>query len=398
MPNIDPRLRDTLTLVRIRGLGPVRVRALLEVFGSASAVLNASVASLEAVEGIGRKTAEAVGRDRSRAAKEAERELDRAEAIGAQLITADEAGYPPLLRDLPDRPVVLSVLGSLEPEGLDRFGVGIVGSRRCSAYGIEQAERFGGALARAGLSVVSGGARGIDTAAHRGALLAQGRTIAVLGCGLAHVYPPENRAMFDRIVENGGAIVSELPIDAPPAPEHFPVRNRLISGMSLGVLVVEAGLRSGALITARQAVEEHGREVFALPGRVDSESCAGSLDLLKRGGAALVTEPGDVVQALESAARHLVRGTHTDRYLPTAPAQSDAEPLGEVTGKLGARRPNPASAGPEARLIQEACVEPLTVDGLIRATGLDPAGLSRQLTMLELSGLIARQGAYFIRR
>ena len=195
--------------------------------------------------------------------------------------------------------------------------------------------------------------------------------------------------MYERIADSGGAVVSEFPIETPPTPENFPVRNRIISGMSLGVLVVEAGLRSGALITARQAVEEHGRDVFALPGRVDSDACAGSLDLIKRGGAALVTEPMDILKDLESAARHLHDGTHAARFGDGVdPAASPAR-----------REPSlPANASQTARLIVEACASPATVDEIIRQTGLAPAEVSRELTMLELSGGLARQGTRFVHR
>lgn len=389
---MSPDLVGTLALLRTKGLGPVRVRALLDRFGTPDAVRGAPPAALEAVDGIGPKSARSLARDTARSMAAARTEIDRAESLGASLVTEWDPSYPPLLRQLPDRPVVLAVLGELRSADADRFTIGIVGSRRCTAYGLEQADRFGAALARAGLCVVSGGARGIDTAAHRGALAAGGRTIVVLGCGLSHVYPPENRALFERIVESGGAIVSELPVDAPPSPEHFPVRNRIISGMSLGVLVVEAGIRSGALITARQAVEDHGREVFAIPGRIDSDTCAGSLDLIKRGGAMLVTEPADIISGLESAARHLDAGTHEailGAVMPRrAPSPNDDAPA-------ASRSPVMSAA---ARRILDACTQPQTLDALVRDTGLDAAELARELTMLELGGFVCRRGGQIERR
>ena len=242
--------------------------------------------------------------------------------------------------------------------------------------------------------MASGGARGIDSAAHRGAVSAGGRTAVVLGCGLAHVYPPENRALFDQIVEANGCVLSELPIDAPPDKLNFPARNRIISGMSLGVLVIEAAMRSGALITARVAAEEHGREVFALPGRVDSDAIAGSLGLLKSGGAHLVTEPADVLSLLESPARHLAGGTHASRYgmSLTPTASSPSEPATPPRP----RRPQHAEGTPERRVL-DALTEPKTADAIAEATGLDTSETRRLVTMLELSGEVRRAGSKIAR-
>jgi DNA processing protein len=382
MPNTRDDLLELLTLRSLRGIGPVRAGRALARFGSAQAVLGASASALTSVEGIGIATAESALRDIPRARDEARAELDGADRAGATLIAPGDPDYPALLLALPDRPVVLYSFGTLDGAGRDRFAVGVVGARRCSAYGLEQAERFGTALGRAGLTVVSGGARGIDTASHRGAITGGGRTIAVLGCGLSHVYPPENRALFEQIAEARGAVVSELPMDTAPTPENFPARNRLISGMSLGVLVVEAGRRSGALITARLAAEEHGREVFAIPGRIDSEACAGSLELLKSGGAHLVTEPGDVIEMLELPARLIEAET---RGQAPDPSRS-----------TGVQKPSPVRAGAvseSGRLILVAATSPATLDEVAQRTGLSPADIRRELTLLELSGAIRREGA-----
>lgn len=400
MPNNVPALGSfvpdstlaLLTLTRIRGLGPVRTKAALRSFGSPEAVLGASAASLKRVEGIGGGVASAVGRDQASARRSAIDELEEAAAIGARLVAIDDPEYPALLRPLDDAPLLLWVRGRTDWSGADRFGIGVVGSRRCSAYGLEQAERFGASLARSGLSIVSGGARGIDTAAHRGALAARGRTIVLLGCGLGHVYPPENRAMFDRIAEESGAIVSELPIGSPPSPEHFPSRNRLISGMSLGVLVVEAGRRSGALITARLAAEDHGREVFALPGRVDHDACAGSLDLIKQGGAQLVTGPEDVLAGLEAPARHQHLGTHEHRYPPLI--SDSAPPHHESMSPEHPTRIGRELSDAE-RVIVQACTEPMTTDAIQRVTGLPASTVARHLTVLELAGAVRREGGLF---
>jgi DNA processing protein len=207
--------------------------------------------------------------------------------------------------------------------------------------------------------------------------------MAVLGCGLGHCYPPENAELFEKIAASG-AVVSELPLNAPPHSDNFPSRNRIISGLSLGVLVIEAGHRSGALITARLAVEDHGREVMALPGRVDSQTCRGSLDLIKKGGAALVTDPGDVINALEGCAHHQHRGTHSARYAPAQDlfVQTEAEP-------------KPQSVAPVSqahKAILDALAEPLTVDQLSAATGFEVGRLRTEITLLEVQRRVVREG------
>ncbi len=229
------------------------------------------------------------------AAGQVDAELARAAAAGATVICPDDGTYPPLLREIPDPPLVLYVRGTIEPRDLN--AVAIVGSRKCSLYGREQAERFSALLAGAGFTVVSGGARGTDTAAHRGAILhPAGRTIAVLGSGVDVAYPPENAALFEQLARRG-AVLSEYPMGTPPAAENFPKRNRIVSGMSRGVLVVEADERSGALITARQAADDHNRPVFALPGRVDNPLSSGPHALI-RDGAVLVTKLEDILDDL----------------------------------------------------------------------------------------------------
>ncbi|MEL6797863.1 MAG: DNA-processing protein DprA, partial [Planctomycetota bacterium] len=202
-----------------------------------------------------------------------------------------------------------------------------------------------------------------------------------------------NRALFDQIVEANGCVLSELPIDAPPDKLNFPARNRIISGMSLGVLVIEAAMRSGALITARVAAEEHGREVFALPGRVDSDAIAGSLGLLKSGGAHLVTEPADVLSLLESPARHLAGGTHSSRYGVVSGPRT-ATPI--AAEKAAPRRPRHAEGTPERRVL-DALTEPKTADAIAEATGLDTSETRRLVTMLELSGEVRRFGSKIAR-
>src|SRR5690606_20080044 len=212
------------------------------------AACTADARLLESLDGIAGRTAGEVARGLRASGDLAKREMDKAAAMGVDLVSRDDELYPPLLRQIPDPPPVLWTWGSLEARDLN--AIGIVGSRRPSHYGKEQAERFGSLLAGAGFTVVSGGVYGVDACCHRGALrIMEGRTIAVLGCGVDIAYPPENTEMFQQIADGGGAVVSEHPLGTNPRREHFPRRNRIISGMARGVLVVEAGEQSGALIT-----------------------------------------------------------------------------------------------------------------------------------------------------
>ncbi len=262
--NDERPVRATLRLHLSEGVGAILFRRLVDAFGSAADVLAVGPAAWRKVQGIGPKLTKAIAAVSDELVED---ELTEAAARGVTILTESDAAYPSALQHLPDRPPVLYVRGRLEPA--DAVALGVVGARRCTHYGLEQAQRFGELLGKAGFTVVSGAARGIDTAAHRGALIAGGRTLAVMGCGLSHVYPPENAELLDRIVaEDRGAILSELPMKTAVLAGNFPTRNRIVSGLSLGVLVVEAARRSGARITARQAAEQ-GKEVFALPGRVD---------------------------------------------------------------------------------------------------------------------------------
>ncbi len=377
---VQGSVADILALTLTSGLGPVLLSRAVETLGSTEAVLGASAADLQRVRGIGEGKSRSIVKELRSARGRAEDEIARAESLGVRLLVKGQAGYPSLLAQIPAAPTLLYVLGSVEALGDGQYPVGIVGSRRCTHYGLEQAQRFAGVFADSGLVVVSGGARGIDTAAHRGALRSGGVTVAVLGCGLAHRYPPENVALFDSIAESGGAIVSELPLETAAASENFPARNRIISGLSLGVMLIEAGRRSGALITARLAGDDHGREVFAVPGRVDSKASEGVLDLLKEGGAALVTEPGDVIAALESPARHRHGGTHADRYGQVG----EPDELGMLS--------------PEQDQIRRALEEPRTVDEIAEVAGMEPSRVRVVLTGLEISGRVGREGSRLVWR
>ncbi len=287
----SPEVEKWLKLIRADGVGPVTFAKLLEHFGTIDKALGASVSEMSKVDGIGSKTAEQIAATRDKFDTIAE--LESAERLGVWLIHFNDERYPAVLKRIYDPPPVLYIKGSLSKH--DNLSVAIVGCRRCSLYGQEQASRFGHLLASAGFTVCSGMARGIDTAAHQGALSAGGRTIAVEGCGLANIFPPENKKLFELISESG-ACVSELPLGYEPLSENFPPRNRIIAGLSLGTIVIEAGLKSGALITARAALENN-REVMAVPGKIDSPISKGTHQLLKQ-GAKLVESIEDVMESL----------------------------------------------------------------------------------------------------
>lgn len=361
---------------------------LLERFGSPESVLGATASALSGTRGIGQTLARQIARDLSGIHPRVDDELEQIQRHKAHVVTLFDEDYPSLLAQVPGAPPVLTVRGSLRPHDRDRYTISIVGSRRCTLYGAEQASRFAAALTSSGLTVISGGARGIDTAAHKGTLSAKGRTVVVLGCGLAHTYPPENEELFDKIVNRGGAIVSELPIRTAPVPRNFPARNRIISGMSLGVIVIEAAKGSGALITARHATEDHGREVMAVPGRVDAPASAGSNELLKN-AAHLVTDPSDVIEILERDARHLFEGTHHARTAdPSAVTR---------TQSIEALDPLNGISDPTDRAIIELLGEERTGDELAELLAMPPGEIRAKLTMLEISGRVRRVGSRFRR-
>ncbi|HEX8877993.1 MAG TPA: DNA-processing protein DprA [Phycisphaerales bacterium] len=421
--HVDAATLALLRLTLIENVGPATIARLLAQAGSPEAALQLSVAEIDATRPKGSRggaSGESIVAGIRHSQSLAEEELARADKHRIRLVGIHDPGYPQLLREIPDAPPILYYKGSLDAVAgpSPGFGVGIVGSRSCTTYGLEQTTRFAAALARSGLVIVSGGARGIDTAAHRAALMHQGRTVAVMGCGLGHTYPPENQELFERIctpIGNAadpeapggipGAIVSELPIDTPPDSRNFPRRNRIISGLSLGVLVIEAARKSGALITAKIAAEEHGREVCVVPGRVDSPSSEGSNDLLKAGGAAFVTEPGDVIALLQSAARHQHAGTHAARFQPLVDTNNTL--FGSAPNRRAASRGQtptdtpdvtPVSIGnPEQVKILAALEIERTADELAAAVGLDIVKLRSQLTLLEIAGRVRRHGSRFAR-
>lgn len=360
-------LRDSLLLTLVSGIGPRLRKNLLAVFGSPQQVLDARRSQLEAVPGIGPKLAKAVSEARS--AIDLDAELDRVAEHGARLLFDTDIAYPPLLREIEDPPALLYLRGTIEPA--DRFAVAMVGTRHATRYGEEQARRLASELAAAGVTVVSGLARGIDTEAHRGALAAGGRTLAVLGGGLAKFYPPENRKLAAEITQ-AGAVMSEFSMATTPNQGTFPQRNRVISGLSLGVVVIEAPPKSGSLITAQMALEQ-GREVFALPGPVDSAVSRGCHQLIRE-GAKLVESADDI---LEELGRPTIMNPKAGA-IPESTAEP--EPL-----------PPPADLDPgEAAVLAAVPKSPTLMDDILATSGLPAAQVLGLITLLELKGLVRR--------
>jgi DNA processing protein len=279
-----------LRLALIPGLGPLTATTLLAAVTEPAEIFDLGMERLQRLDGIGPKRARAICDPAGREAAE----RARCAQLGVTLITRDDPAYPEAFTRLHDAPLALWLRGELQRR--DQLAVAVVGPRRPSAYGHRQADRLAGGLARLGATVVSGLARGVDTIAHEAALKAKGRTVAVLGSGLGRIYPEENLPLVERIVDGHGCVLSEFPLEVPPAPGNFPRRNRLVAALSLGVLVIEAELRSGALITARLA-GELGREVMALPGPVDRPESQGTNQLL-RDGATLITSLDDILEEL----------------------------------------------------------------------------------------------------
>ena len=370
-----------LKLIRADNVGPTTFTRLTKHFGSPDRALGASVSELARVNGIGFKTAEQIAATRDKFDTCAELEL--ADKLDIWLINLADERYPPVLKQIYDPPPVLYIKGSLTKN--DNLCIAIVGSRRCSLYGQEQSSRFAHLLSSAGFTICSGMARGIDTAAHQGALSANGRTIAVQGCGLAaDVYPPENKKLFGLIAESG-ACISELPLCYEPLSENFPPRNRIIAGLSLGTIVVEAGLYSGALITARAALENN-REVMAVPGKIDSPLSKGAHQLIKQ-GAKLLESVEDVMEALGYIGEQLK--SHTSAAAEKASEKIET-PLFDVS-QLNLSED-------EKTIYDYLSKEPLHVEQIIAGTNLTPGSINASLISLRLKGLIRQlPGSLFLR-
>jgi len=363
-----------IALNMIDGVGPIRVRALRDRFGEPQTILAASKSELMQVEGVGEEVARSITRWRETVDLDAE--LQRIEKFGARVVSCDDAEYPKHLREIYDPPLVLYVKGSLTER--DALAIAVVGSRRTTLYGQDMARKLAFQLARVGVTVVSGLARGIDTAAHNGALQAKGRTVAVIGCGIDIVYPAENKKLADEIVEKGGAVVTEFPFGVQPDRQNFPMRNRIISGWSLGVVVVEANLKSGALITANQAGEQ-GRQVFAVPGRADSILSRGANKLIKD-GAKLTEDVEDILGEFE--------------YLLPKMATKSAEPVLEGEGT----KPALQLSETEEKVMAQVGNEEVAIDEIIRASGLTTACVSATLLALEMKRLIRQlPGKQYVR-
>jgi DNA processing protein len=371
-PNASDLRSAELLLALTPGIGPRLRKALLAHFGTANAVMSAAASDLRAVPGIGQKLSRAI--IASRQEIDVEKELDDCRANGVSVVVESEDAYPQPLRSIPDPPGVLFVRGQILPS--DGISVAIVGTRHATQYGIAQSERLAAGLARCGYTIVSGLARGIDAAAHRGAMKAGGRTIAVLGSGVLNVYPPEHEALAGEVVAHG-ALISENPPRSPPLSGAFPQRNRIITGLSLGVIVVEASDRSGALISARHAMEQ-GREVFALPGRVDNRTSRGCHRLI-RDGAKLVETVDDVLEELGPLAS------------PTPVASDEANPPIRHPAELQLNEP-------EKAVLAAIDDEPITIDNVIATCGLSVQNVLSTLSVLEMRRLVRRLGGNRVMR
>jgi DNA processing protein len=368
---LSPDQQRALQLWLVPGVGPRLWQLLINAFGDASAVLAASDASLQQVNGVGPKLAKAI---RSSSAASAEDEWHRCQAAGVNLCWLETADYPAALARIPDPPPLLMRKGTYTPA--DELAIAIVGSRHATPYGLQTAEKLAAGLARHGITVVSGLARGIDAAAHRGALEAGGRTLAVLATGLACLYPPEHGDLAEEVAGQG-MLLTESPLLQAPVPGLFPQRNRIIAGLSLGVIVVEASRKSGALHTVRHAIEQN-RDVFAVPGRIDSAASAGCLDLLKD-GAILIRGVDDVLSALGPL---------------TVPVRGRDDRQPDVVH-------HPAElqlSDQERAILNLASLDPTPIDDIIRQSGLEASRVLTTLTVLEMRRLLRRLPGGFVVR
>ena len=349
-----------IVLNMIEGLGPVSVRRLIDVLGSPKAILEADREALMQARGIGEKLALKIVVQRD--GLSAEEEIDKAAEIGARIITPFDDEYPDALKAIHDPPLALYILGCMLPE--DSKAIGIVGSRATSTYGLSAADRLAYQLAQTGFTVVSGLARGTDTAAHSGALKGKGRTIAVLGGALDCLYPPENAELAKKISKNG-AVISEYVMGRQADRMTFPYRNRIISGLSMGVLVIESAIKGGSMHSAEAAMEQ-GRTVFALPGRIDTPGARGPHMLIKN-GAKLVERLDDILEEYE--------------FL--IPSEEREAPQDEV-----AARPDVPLSEEESKIVKVLWKEPLDADSLAREVGMKSHELSGLLLGLEMKRVI----------
>ena len=357
----DQRSAASLRLALIPGIGPQLWRQLLAHFHSPQAVLAASQQELRQIQGIGLHTSRAIvaaSRDQS-----AEATLALCQQHGIDVLIETETNYPQLLREIPSPPNLLFLRGALRP--CDALAIAIVGTRRVTNYGRRQAQRFAAELSRAGLTIVSGLARGVDAAAHQAALDAGGRTIAVMGSGVLHIYPPEHRSLA-RQIQDCGALLSEFHPHHRPSRGTFPQRNRIITGLSLGVIVVEAPAKSGALISAQHALEQ-GRGVFALPGPVDQKNSSGCHQLL-RDGATLVESARDVLDDLGPLCNEIPQ---SDGHVIRHPAELGLNPQ-------------------ELAVLNSIPTAPTHLDTVIAGCQLSPNQVLSTISALEIRQLVRR--------
>jgi DNA processing protein len=366
-------LLSWFALKEVPGIGNLLFKRLINVFHTPQQVFEADVESLCKVNGISWRLAGTICSHT--VSDHARRNLDRACDAGVTLLPLTHAGYPRLLFEIHDPPPILQVAGKLDPEAA---AVALVGSRKATSYGLKNATGLAAQLADAGFTVVSGLARGIDTAAHRGALSAKGHTIAVLGCGLGTVYPPENRPLAEAIAQSG-AVISEFLYDTPPDAHHFPMRNRIISGLSLGTVVVEASIRSGSLITARCAADQN-REVFAVPGHIHSSQSIGTHRLIRE-GAKLVATAADITDEFSAHVLPPTKGESTHRDI------SKFGPSKIATGPRAAKIPLDHE---EISVLKVLDLYPSHIDAILQTVPMGAGRLSAILLNLELSGVVVR--------
>lgn len=363
---------ETLILLNmVNGLGPVKIKKLLEYFKTPKNIMKGRLNELKSIEGIDEELARRIRSSQKEI--DLERELKLIRELDAKILSILDTAYPKNLKEIYDPPVVIYIIGEIRDS--NDISLSIVGTRTPSYYGLSQAERFSYQLAIRGITIVSGMARGIDSAAHKGALKANGRTQAVLGSGLNVVYPKENKELFDRITQCG-AVISEFPMEMPPNRENFPRRNRIISGLSLGTLVIEAAKNSGSLITARFALEQN-REVFALPGNISSEGSFGTNKLIKE-GAKLVEDIEDIIEE-EPFKRFEQKGNFTPPHEDKASSKLDK--------------------GEGLFLDSLTYDEPVHLDQIALGLKYSPNELLSIAMKLELKGLIKQlPGKFFVKR
>ena len=378
----EQTLHYWIALKQVSGIGAVLYKRLIENFKTPEAVFSADEEALWAVEGISESVTKNILTFKN--FDSAKREVEKIEKDGVTLLTLNDANYPALLLEIYDPPPILYCKGRENHKNL--YPVAMVGTRNMTSYGKSVAEKISGDLARVGITIVSGFARGVDATAHRAAIMAGGSTVAVLGCGIDVVYPREHKKLYDEILENG-VIFSEFPMGTHPEPHYFPQRNRTISGLSLGCVVCEASTKSGSLITARFAMEQ-GREVFAVPGSIFSETSKGVHSLLAS-GAKLVADVQDILKELLPQLK-----ANPSSLLGTA----KAEPLPLLNPVLKEKKVLPILNGDEDKIYQFISLEPKQINKIIEESLLVPSVVSYCLLGLELKGVVRQLGGQFFIR